>query len=223
MKYIKKLIGILMGIVLCMSGTSVARAADTKENIVVTFSIAQIPTEYSTDDYYVVYDMGENENYAYIYEKNTDILIGDYAEIISQSNARYVGEQTVQVYSNFYASAVANNITKLRALVTMRVYTEMIGSKTVHTILGIIACDQNIVGEGPCYIESKTTSENRHTTTYCDVNCSGVLKTESTTATVGGVEIGLLENLGFSITTSSSSTWVARLAYNTVVRVEVIH
>lgn len=224
MKHVKKkIVGLVMVVILGVLSAFSSMATETPENIVVGFTIIQIPTEYSTDDYYVVYDMNGDKNYAYIYEKGTDELVGDYAEIVSQSNARYVGEQVVHAYTFFHASSQEHLATKVRCIVKMKVYSEFIGGRQVNTILEIKEVDQDLPQDSPCIMESKMTSENRHTTTYCDVNCTGVLRTDTSSTIEMGASAEFFESLGFSVNHTSSSNWYARLAYNKIERVEVIH
>ena len=195
------------------------------EKIVVGLGIVQIPTEYSSDEYYVVYEMGGEENHAYICEKTTDIIVEEYAEVISEANGKtrdtVGGYQTVDVYDYFYASNTNDQTTKLRAVVNMKVYTETIASQRVRTIISINGCTTQLVGSGPCYLETASTTLNSNTSTYCDVNCTGVLKAESTTSISAGITANYLDSIGFEINYTTSMVWVARLAYSKVVRVTV--
>lgn len=199
-------------------------AEASEDNLQVDLEIIKISTEYNKEDYEVVYDFGAESNNAYIYEKSTNRIVEEYEEIIQEVSGKArvaAGYRNVDVYTYFYPSSANHSSTKMRALASIYVYTETISSQTVNSIISINSLTTELVGSGPYTFETCSTTESRHTLSYVDVNCTGVLQAVSQEALSKGFSISLLEEIGFSVEESSTFSWIARLPYSKVIRITV--
>jgi len=216
---------LILVITLCLVvGTTVqVSAAETQEdNIVVSLEIVKIPTEYSKEDFRVVYEFGDESNRAIIYENLTGMIVEEYVEVIHQSSriARDTGGyRTVDIYDYFYPNNEQHSSTRMRAIANVVVYRETITGQVVNSIISTNSFKTELVDSGPYTLESSSTTENHHTLNYCDVNCIGVLQTTSQEATRAGFDAEFLKSIGFSVSTTSSTNWIARLPYSKVIRI----
>lgn len=223
---LRKMISLLFTLMF-ISFSAIPVNALEQSDLTIDMGILKIPTEYSLEDTRVDYRIDGNRTIANIIDISTGEIIDSYEQVIVEersndlaydnfslnSSRSYITVHLTRTYNK-----TSDSRTQITVFVRARLYKEVIAGQTVYTLISVEDYDHYLSGSGPFNLESKYTSIRTQSSSYCDINITGVMKTTNLTAMQFGLNVELLESLGFDVTFTGQNTWYARLSYNASVR-----
>lgn len=210
-------------------------SAKEKEMIEVKLINYCVDTDYSTDDYYVVYrDDHENNKYlAEIFERETNEMVQVYSEKpeIPLETAKKIADGTILTRAKSTYDSTWDTTYKLQTInkqtISAYVWTRVnitadFSWRQVNKVL-----DSGHMAGGSGFYTLKPASTHCNTTKFpCGTDLAfqinGMIEISKTQSESVGFSFKLLDSLGFDMSGSSSSTWYARKSYNNQVTFKVM-
>lgn len=217
----KRFINVILAVSMSvMLGVSAFASGNSDGKLQVDMKILSIETEYNVNDVYVEYKTENDVTKAIVRDKQTSKVLEVYKEGIVKPQPRTMlfrgllsNGNSINIFLTKSFNPTSDPCTELQVVVEAKVRVNKVDGAEVYSLVEVQGEDHWLIGSGPFEIEAKRTNIRYFTEDECVVNAVGVLKTTSTLSAQTGLSFNFLKFLGFNISTTSSTNWIARKPY----------